>query len=106
MTQVPPGPTISLDKHASVDEVRDCIIGVKNTAAGTDEVSVATLIIAWPAISYLVVDLFNACIDSGHHPLPVVPLTCVLTCYVLGTPVHFGEPPEVSENTCAGKLDR
>jgi hypothetical protein len=65
-----PLPQIPLQESASEDEARDCTIGVKNTAAGKDEVAVSILIIAWPVISQLVTDLFNAAIEAGHHPLP------------------------------------
>ena len=41
-----PPPQITLQGPASEDEVRDCTIGVKNTAAGNDEVAVATLTLA------------------------------------------------------------
>ena len=30
----------------------------------------AILSLAWPIISWLITDLFNACITTGHHPLP------------------------------------
>jgi ribonuclease HI len=63
-------PQIPLQEAASEDEVRDCTIGVANTAAGKDEVAVATLSLAWPVISHLITDLFNACITVGYHPLP------------------------------------
>ena len=38
--------SISLDKYASEDEIRDYIIGVKNTIVGADEVLIVTLSLA------------------------------------------------------------
>lgn len=50
------------------EEVSSSILDAGNTTPGKDEIPTAALLLAWPHISNLVLELFQACIDSGHHP--------------------------------------
>lgn len=43
-------------------------MGAGNTTPGKDGISSALLHLAWPFISNLVLEIFQACIDIGYHP--------------------------------------
>ncbi|KAI0997513.1 hypothetical protein K3495_g10676 [Podosphaera aphanis] len=49
-------------------EVSNTILGAGNTTTGKDQIPTLILRLAWPHISALVHDLFQACLDNGHHP--------------------------------------
>lgn len=52
----------------SETEVRDCCIKVTSTTPGQDGISVDLLKAAWPQLSSYITQLFQACLDTGHHP--------------------------------------
>lgn len=49
-------------------EVERAILGARSTTPGKDGISTSVLRIAWPKISSLVYDLFQACVKIGYHP--------------------------------------
>lgn len=49
-------------------EVNSAILGSGNTTPGIDGIPNSLLRLAWPQISKLVTELFQACIDTGYHP--------------------------------------
>ncbi|KAI0991303.1 hypothetical protein K3495_g16884, partial [Podosphaera aphanis] len=49
-------------------EVSNAILGAGNTTPGKDQIPTGVLRLAWPLISSLVHDLFQASLDTGHHP--------------------------------------
>lgn len=49
-------------------EVSKAILGASNTTPGKDQIPSGVLRLAWPHISEIVLDLFQACIDIGYHP--------------------------------------
>lgn len=49
-------------------ELSRAIVGANNTPPGKDRIPTAVLRLAWPKIADLVLDLFQACLDTGHHP--------------------------------------
>lgn len=49
-------------------EVSQAVLGAGNTTPGKDGISTAILRLAWPQISSLVLDLFQACVEIGYHP--------------------------------------
>ncbi|KAI0994497.1 hypothetical protein K3495_g13685 [Podosphaera aphanis] len=50
------------------EELSRAIVRASNTTPGEDRIPTAVLRLAWPQISDLVLDLFQACLDTGHHP--------------------------------------
>ncbi|KAI0996688.1 hypothetical protein K3495_g11494 [Podosphaera aphanis] len=52
----------------TIEEVSNSILGAGNTTPGKDEIPTSVLRLAWPHISGLIQDLYQSCIDSGHHP--------------------------------------
>ena len=52
----------------TIEEVSNCILRAGNTTPGKDEIPTGALRLAWPHISALVHDLYQSCIDVGHHP--------------------------------------
>jgi len=51
-------------------ETRKAILKAGNTAPGLDEIPTAVLKVAWPIIEPLILTLFQACLEKGHHPSP------------------------------------
>ncbi|KAI0991860.1 hypothetical protein K3495_g16327, partial [Podosphaera aphanis] len=52
----------------TLSEISRAILGAGNTTPGKDQIPTAVLRLAWPLISELILDLFQACIDTGYHP--------------------------------------
>lgn len=52
------------------ETVRNAILRAGNTAPGLDGIPTAILRIAWPSIEPLIVDLYQKCLQFGHHPAP------------------------------------
>ncbi|KAI0995332.1 hypothetical protein K3495_g12850, partial [Podosphaera aphanis] len=52
----------------TASEVSNAILSAGNTTPGKDQIPSSVLRLAWPRISVLVQDLFQACLDTGHHP--------------------------------------
>ena len=50
------------------EDIRKSILGAGNTAPGIDEIPTIVLQLAWPWIEARVLDLFQKCLLSGHHP--------------------------------------
>jgi hypothetical protein len=51
-------------------ETCKAILEAGNTALGLDEIPTAILKVAWPIIEPLILTLFQACLEQGHHPSP------------------------------------
>lgn len=49
-------------------EITEAILRVRSTTPGRDGISTALLRIAWPLISDIILDLFQACSEVGYHP--------------------------------------
>ena len=54
--------------NLTLPETSRAILEAGNTTPGKDGIPSALLRLGWPYISNLVLDLFQACIDTGHHP--------------------------------------
>lgn len=65
---IPPSPSPFALPPLSLSEVEAACVGVSSTTPGLDEVAVRSLKLAWPVIKELVLRLFQACVDVGHHP--------------------------------------
>ncbi|KAI1005056.1 hypothetical protein K3495_g3165 [Podosphaera aphanis] len=50
------------------DEVSQSILEAGKATPGKDEIPTGVLRLAWPHISVLVQNLYQACLDMGHHP--------------------------------------
>ncbi|RYP55424.1 hypothetical protein DL770_010921 [Monosporascus sp. CRB-9-2] len=59
---------LARDWHVTMAEAETCCIGSRNTAPGTDGVTVRILQTAWPAIGPSVRMLYEGCLRFGHHP--------------------------------------
>lgn len=68
-----------------MNEITNAILGAGNTTPGKDQIPTAVLRLAWPVISDLVRDLFQACIDVGHHP----------KCFRIAIVAIIGKPNKV-----------
>ena len=49
-------------------DICKAILKASNTAPGQDEISTVILQAAWPEIEPLVLNLFQGCLSTGHHP--------------------------------------
>jgi hypothetical protein len=56
--------------YLSEEELKAATISVKSTSPGTDGVSVRLLKACWPGIKEHIRQLFQACMEVGHHPRP------------------------------------
>jgi ribonuclease HI len=65
---LPDRPCINQSPRVLRDEARRATIGVKATAPGGDNINVATLKLLWPTLEGIVTKLFDACVQTGHHP--------------------------------------
>lgn len=70
-------------------EASRAILGAGNTTPGKDGISSAILRLAWLHISYLVLELFQACIDVGYHP----------RCFRTATLTIIGKPNKADMTT-------
>ncbi|KAI1004606.1 hypothetical protein K3495_g3606 [Podosphaera aphanis] len=65
----PTVPTMSLPfPDLTIEEVSRSILGAGNTTPGNDQIPTAVLRLSWPQISDIVLNLFQECINIGHHP--------------------------------------
>ena len=53
-----------------VTDICKFILGARNTTPGLDEIPTAVLKTASPLIESLILALFQACLEHGHHPAP------------------------------------
>ena len=54
--------------NLTTKEVSKAILSAGNTTPGNDQIATAFLRLAWPHISATILDLFQKCLDIGHHP--------------------------------------
>ncbi|KAI0998011.1 hypothetical protein K3495_g10178 [Podosphaera aphanis] len=52
----------------TLDELSNAVLNARNTTPGKDGIPAAVFRLAWPHISRLILELFQSCIDTGHHP--------------------------------------
>ncbi|KAI1003548.1 hypothetical protein K3495_g4657 [Podosphaera aphanis] len=52
----------------TLDEPSNAVLNAGNTNPGKDGIPTAVLRRAWPHISRLILELFQSCIDTDHHP--------------------------------------
>ncbi|KAI0999655.1 hypothetical protein K3495_g8545 [Podosphaera aphanis] len=65
----PTVPTTSLPfPDLTIEEVSRSILGAGNTNPGKDQIPTAVFRLAWPQISDIILNLFQECINIGHHP--------------------------------------
>ncbi|KAI1002774.1 hypothetical protein K3495_g5429 [Podosphaera aphanis] len=61
--------------EVTVPKVSNAFLEAGNTTPGKDQIPNVILRLAWPHISALVHDSFQACLDNGHHPRPIALLS-------------------------------
>ena len=59
---------IQWDNRVPLEEARQALLGVGNTCPGKDQITVHMLRAAWPSIRKQVRNLYEACLELGHHP--------------------------------------
>ncbi|KAI1003873.1 hypothetical protein K3495_g4334 [Podosphaera aphanis] len=59
-----------LQNHSNLtlDELSNAVLNAGNTTPGKDGTPTAVLRLAWAHTSRLIIELFQSCINTGHHP--------------------------------------